>query len=333
MAPMDSIDFASFLEQYSFKDEWSIEHKESGMNNTTRMVTAGNERFVMRIYNNHKDSGIVALEHEILTWLQTKALPFQVPLPIHNRKGTTLTRIEDGTIASLFRFIEGERADADTERHVYLLGRAAGELTAALSGARPSRQPIYTPYYQLEETYAAMDEESFLLLSEQSKELFARRDSLTSLMNERRNLKPLSIRIGELPKQWIHGDLVFNNTLVRDEAMSGVLDFEFCTVDVRAMELAVTAVDMIRPGREDVLERIKLLFAGYSEVISLSNLEMELLPAMMKLRLLDVALHFAIRFQEGLDADEVLCGIIDQSAYGCKWVERHADELLHQLRA
>ncbi|MDQ0057983.1 phosphotransferase [Paenibacillus harenae] len=330
---MDSIDFASFLEQYSFKDEWRIEHKESGMNNTTRMVTAGNERFVMRIYNNHKDSGIVALEHEILDWLQTKALPFQVPLPIHNGNGTTLTRIEDGTIASLFRYIEGERTDAATERHVYLLGRAAGELSAALSDARPSRQPLYSPYYELEETYAAMDEESFINLSERSNELLARRESMTRLMNERRYLKPLSIRIAELPKQWIHGDLVFNNTLVRDGAMSGVLDFEFCTVDVRAMELAVTAVDMIRPDRGDLLDRIKLLFAGYSEVIRLSDREMELLPAMMKLRLLDVALHFAIRFKDGLDADEVLCGIIDQSVYGCEWVERHADGLLRQLRA
>ncbi|MGO4371855.1 phosphotransferase [Paenibacillus sp. 2TAB19] len=328
----DNIDFALFLDQYSFKDDWRIEHKESGMNNTTRMVTAGTERFVLRIYNNHKDIDIVALEHELLAWLNTKALPFQVPLPIRNKLGSTVTRAGDETIASLFRFIEGDRTDAEENHHVFLLGRAAGELTVALKDAQPSKPPIYSPYYLLEETYAAMDEESFISLSDRSDELIARRNRMIALMSERQKLKPLSERVAKLPKQWIHGDLVFNNTVVRNERISGVLDFEFCTVDVRAMELAVTAVDMIRPGREDILDRIKRLFAGYSEIIELSARELELLPAIMKLRLLDVALHFAIRFKDGLDADDVLCGIIDQSAYGCEWVELNCNELLHQLQ-
>lgn len=41
------------------------------------------------------------------------------------------------------------------------------------------------------------------------------------------------------PKQLIHGDLHYDNVLVDDEKVSGLLDFEFAAFDWRAMELAV----------------------------------------------------------------------------------------------
>jgi hypothetical protein len=39
--------------------------------------------------------------------------------------------------------------------------------------------------------------------------------------------------------QLIHGDLHYDNVMVVDDAVSGLLDFEFCAYDWRAMELAV----------------------------------------------------------------------------------------------
>ena len=41
------------------------------------------------------------------------------------------------------------------------------------------------------------------------------------------------------PKQLIHGDLHYDNVLVEADKVSGLLDFEFCAYDWRAMELAV----------------------------------------------------------------------------------------------
>lgn len=328
---MDSIDFTPFLQQYSFKQPWWVAQGESGMNNTTRMVEAGKERFVLRIYNNHKDTEVVKLEHELLQLLQKKALPFRVPRPVSNSAGETVTVSEDGTVASLFDYIEGERTDAGKRSHVSELGKAAGALTAALGEVKPIGKPLYSPYYLLEETYAAMDSGTFSSLSERSDALRARRDAVRGLLNVKAELVGPAKRIAELPRQWIHGDLVFNNTVMLNDAISGVLDFEFCTVDARAMELAVTAVDMIKPETDDTLDKMLALFAGYSDLVRLTRSEIELLPAMMKLRLLDVALHFAVRFVEGLDKEEVLCGIVDQSAYGCSWVDKHASELLAQL--
>ena len=37
----------------------------------------------------------------------------------------------------------------------------------------------------------------------------------------------------------IHGDMHYDNVLVYEEKVSGLLDFEFCAWDFRAMELAI----------------------------------------------------------------------------------------------
>ena len=46
-------------------------------------------------------------------------------------------------------------------------------------------------------------------------------------------------RIQGLPSQLIHGDLHYDNVLVNDGKVSGLLDFEFAMYDWRAMELAI----------------------------------------------------------------------------------------------
>jgi homoserine kinase type II len=70
-------------------------------------------------------------------------------------------------------------------------------------------------------------------------------------------------------------------------------------------------------------DKIKHLLQGYQDSNPLSVQELNHLPSLMKLRLLDVALHFAVRLREQLDSEDVLCKIIEQSAYGCKWINKH----------
>ncbi|WP_424768912.1 phosphotransferase [Paenibacillus sp. sgz302251] len=321
-----TINFSVFLDEYAFQAPYQIEHRESGMNNTTRMITAGADRFVLRVYNNHKDADIVRLEHEVLSELSSKSPPFRVPVPVRNKHDDTVCSAADGTLAALFYYIDGERTTAANNQHVFALGKTSGLLTRALSEIKPDRTPLYSPYYSLEDTYSAMEEMAFLALPEQCEGLAARRDSFILLQSERDKLKPECEIIAQLPKQWIHGDLVFNNTVSQGDEIVGVLDFEFTTVDVRAMELAVIAADLIKASDPEFPDKLKLLLNGYSEAFQLSEIELGKLPVLMKLRLLDVALHFALRYRDGLDRDDVLCGIIDQSAFGCKWINEHWED-------
>lgn len=319
----DTIDFTSYLNEYEFRYPCVVEHRESGMNNTTRMISSGNERFVLRIYNNHQNADIVRLEHEVLEELKKQALSFQVPAPIRNKRGDTVSIAQDGSLSSLFHYIEGERPSVSDPAHVYALGRTAAELSRALGSIRPARKPMYSPYYLLEDTYASMDGSAFLSMAERSEALAARRPCFEALQEERLKLEEESKQLALLPKQWIHGDLVFNNTVAQNEAIIGVLDFEFTTVDARAMELAVIVDDLIKQDDTAFHDKIKHLLQGYQELYPLSVQELKKLPSLMKLRLLDVALHFAVRLRDELDSEDVLCEIIDQSAFGCKWINEH----------
>ncbi|OBZ17365.1 phosphotransferase [Bacillus sp. FJAT-26390] len=316
----DSLDFTAYLKEYEIHELCEVENRESGMNNTTRMVTSGGQRFVLRIYNNHKDADIVRLEHEVLAELKRQEISFAVPVPVRNKQGDTVTIAKDGTLSSLFHYIEGDRPSVANTAHVYALGITAAELTKALGRIQPTRKPMYSPYYQLESTYATMDGAAFLAMADRSEQLAARRSSFIALNEERQRLSAECDQLARLPQQWIHGDLVFNNTVSQGDAIIGVLDFEFATVDVRAMELAVIIVDLIKPGDSSFHEQIKLLLQGYRSALSLSEQEDKQLSSLMKLRLLDVALHFAVRLRDQLDKEEVLCGIIDQSMFGCQWI-------------
>ncbi|CAM4434513.1 homoserine kinase type II [Paenibacillus endophyticus] len=322
----DDINFTVYLNEYHFPEPYEVNQRDSGMNNTTRVILSGNERYAFRIYNNHKDVEIVRLEQEVLSALAQQSLPFQIPVPVRNKRGDTLSIAEDGTLSALFHYIDGDRPTASNPEHVYALGQIAALLANALESIKPDRLPLYSPYYELEYTYAAMDEAAFLSMADRSDALRARSINFEYLQRERNLLKEVCVELEGWPKQWIHGDLVFNNTVSRENAIIGVLDFEFATMDVRAMELAVIIVDLLKPEDAELKMKIQLLVNGYKSICPLTAEELQLLPRLMKLRLLDVALHFAVRFRDQLDKDDVLCQIVDQSAFGCKWITENWED-------
>ncbi|WP_171056045.1 phosphotransferase [Paenibacillus sinopodophylli] len=323
---MNSIDFTAYLNAYLLAEPYEVEQRESGMNNTTRIITSRNERYVLRIYNNHKDADIVRLEQEVLSALQQEELPFRIPVPILNKNGDTLSISEDGTLSALFHYIEGDRPEVTIPAHVHALGETAALLTSSLREIQPIRKPLYSPYYELNKTYASMDVQAFLAIASRSVALAARQSSFEMLQRERDGLAEICAELASWPMQWIHGDLVFNNTVSRGDAIIGVLDFEFATMDVRVMELAVIVVDLLKPNDGELSAKIKLLLKGYLNKGELTDLELQYLPACMKLRLIDVALHFAVRLNEGLDQEEVLCQIVEQSAFGCEWINEHWED-------
>lgn len=299
---------------------------DSGMNNITRMFLCGGDRYVLRVYNNYGNAAAVELEHELLLRLAGGAadkLPFRTPLPVRNRSGATFSALPDGRLAAVFRYIDGERPSPGRPEHAAALGEAAGTLVKALGSVRLASRPQYSPYYELAKTYAAMSKPLFLSLSDRSAVLADKRDALARIQREREHAERLSGELAKLPRQWIHGDLVFNNSLCAGDRIVGVLDFEFVTIDCRAMELAVIAVDLLKPSLPQAEASIAAAAEGFGRSAALTKEERELLPALMKLRLLDVALHFAVRHTEGLDPDEVLAGILEGTMYGLDWLERN----------
>lgn len=296
----------------------------SGMNNTTRIVNCGDHKYVLRLYNNHGDMNTVKLEHDVLKALSGTELGFRVPEPIANIDGDTVTVLPDGKLAYLFHYIEGERPDPAHMAHIRALGQATGVISSALNGINYASEPQYSPYYELGSTYSSMDKRMFEELAGRDAVLRDLALQFQYLQDQREQALALCERVAALPRQWIHGDICCGNALSGGDRITGILDFEFVTIDSRAMELAVMMVDLLKKDLAANSEnRLMVAATAFQEVVKLTSEERKLLPALMKLRLLDITLHFAVRYRDGLDGPEVLAGIVDSCAYGCEWITNH----------
>ncbi|SFF10453.1 homoserine kinase type II [Paenibacillus catalpae] len=329
---MKENEIAALIDQYAFNADWTIVPGDSGMNNTTRMIKAGDERFVLRVYNNHRDSDIVALEHHVLSALNKQQPGFRVPVPVANRTGDTISRTYDGLLAAMCRYIPGERPSPERKEHILSLGAIAAKLSAALRDLTISQKPIYDPYYKLEETYSTLIHEELPGIMQSSEKFILQADKAAAIEDQLKILSGKMKGLWELPHQWIHGDLNFSNTVANGDDIIGVLDFEFCTVDVRAMELVVVLIDFFKGEDAVIWERIQLFCEGYGRFGKLAPVEVEALPLLIKLRALDVFLHFINRWKEGLDEAEIAAGFIDQTYRICEWVDRNEGQLLTLFR-
>ncbi|QHT61637.1 phosphotransferase [Paenibacillus lycopersici] len=327
--------YSAIVSRYRLAEPVRIEREESGMNNTTRMIYAGAERYVLRVYENHNDRAIVSLEHAILRALGGSGLSFHVPAPVRNAAQDTVTEAPDGKLAAIFGYIGGERPTASSPSHIEGLGRAAGELTRKLGSleALAKLKAVYQPYYEFEDIHAAMDEAAIRTLSAKLQLTPGRCGQVEALLDVKHRLTALIDRFKKLPRQWIHGDIVFANALASGEAIVGLLDFEFCTIDARAMELAVICAEF--PCEDDALslERISLLCKGYGSRSRLDRDEIALLPDLIQLRMIDVWLHFAGRLADGLDREDVWVQQIERVSFVCGWVERNRPRLPAVLEA
>ncbi len=169
----------------------------------------------------------------------------------------------------------------------YSFGEAAGELSRVLATFKLELTPVYRPYYALQQSYPLCNRETVQGIYEEIT------DSLHALE--------------ELPHQLVHGDLNASNLLVKDSdhrLVTALLDFEFCTLDVRVMEPAVILSGFL--GQPEETTAVRDFCRGFSRQVYLSHNEIDALPVLMRLRKVDVFLHFLSRFLEGTDQSHVL---------------------------
>lgn len=299
---------------YRYPQEYIGEAQQgaSGWNNTTYFIEGAPHRSVLRIYETHRDIEKIRFEHAVLQSLKQVNTSFCVPLPIRTIANETIVRLEDGSgrYASMFEYIEGRRSEGDGARAAYSFGEAAGELLIALAEVEPGLQPAYRPYYELSQSYPACSLDVVLEFCNHPPEPFKDlQESLSELAQAYLDMLQKLDGLEQLPQQLIHGDLNYSNLLVDtyDPArVTALLDFEFCTKDVRAMEPAVIISGLLGQGERENREAVRLFCQGFGGRIRLGMEEIEAIPVLMRLRQIDVFLHFLSRFINGTDGPQVL---------------------------
>lgn len=287
-----------------------IKEGASGWNNTTRYIENKGRNCVLRIYETHRDREKIAFEHELLDRLQEVSLSFQTPIPVRTQDGESIIRMEDGSnrFACLFEYIEGVRPKDGSFQAALSFGQAAAELVQALATVKTNLTPVYRPYYELPQSYPDCNYETVLSFCEQPPEMFrSQQDALLILGKAYDEICDCLEDLANLPKQLVHGDLNPSNLLVDEEHpddITALLDFEFCTWDVRAMEPAVVISDLL--GYAGKRESVRQFCEGFGSLLRLKTEEIANIPNLIRLRKVDVFLHFLSRYLKGTDGPEVL---------------------------
>jgi homoserine kinase type II len=299
----------------------TLERVPHGQNNDTYLVTADEGEFVLRVYRNTAGAARVRDEHDLLGALALQELPFAVPAPQRTTEGDTLAVVEspDGPrLAALFARIPGEPA-AMVLRDARLAARALAQVDLALARLdRPVRAPagIRDVHPLVLDPIAALDE---LDLGE--------RYRVARAILERADESHTAL-VASLPRQIIHGDFAFLNVLIHDGAVSGMLDFEFASADMRAADLAcalyVTTVRSSGPERWPLLEA---LAAGYRRSIPLDAAEAAAIPELMRRRSAFGIVHWIGRHRQGIASRQEPIDRIDRGAALATWLDENAMRL------
>ncbi len=300
--------------------EWNgtLQKRTGGWNNTTYFVKGGRRSGVLRVYDTHRDRDKIEFEHAVLQALSMHSLSFRVPMPIRTVTGETLAQLEkeSGKYVCLFDYIEGKSPLEQESCFAYSFGEVTGELSAVLATFNLDMAPVYRPYYALQQSYPLCNQEIVREICLHPPEpLKTLHDELRWIGKVYDEITDSLHALEELPHQLVHGDLNASNLLVKDNDHSQVaalLDFEFCTLDVRVMEPAVILSGLL--GQPEETRAVRDFCRGFSRRVHLSQTEIDALPVLMQLRKVDVFLHFLSRFLEGTDQPHVLQEQVKQIA-------------------
>lgn len=296
----------------------AIDRAPHGFNNHSYFVDAREGKFVLRVYRNTADVGRVHAEHELLGALALQELPFAIPTPWPTRDGETVAVLEapDGPrLATLFTRIPGAPADM-TPAHARLAGRALAQVDLALGRLdRPVRAPatIRDVHPLVDDPIEALDD---LDLGE--------RHAIARGLLERVDETHAALSAG-LPWQIVHGDFAYLNVLIDGSAVTGFLDFEFASADMRAADLAtalyVTTVRSAEPERWPLLEA---LVAGYRRGIPLDPAEAAAVPDLMRRRSAFGLVHWIGRVRQGIASRQEPIDRIDRGTMLARWLDVNA---------
>jgi len=293
---------------------------------------------VLRVYNNGNDDAKVAYEHAVLGQLRlhADALPFALPdaLPaLTSPTTTTYVKLSTGACAALFKPIPGTLPGNSCVRAI---GRASGELNAALArvnlAAIPSTSPNF-PYHDLYKVHHAIHRDAFFATMRSAAldpwRPFA--DKVCAWVEEIEGKIDAWRTSSTLPTQLIHGDLHYDNVLVEGERITGLLDFEFSAMDWRAMELAICLSKYA--GEAGPMAYLQPFIEGYAEhAVRLTADEVAAVPSLIILRILSNVVYFVGRALAKEDELSTLTKRIETYCKRVDWLTANADALVAIMR-
>lgn len=114
------------------------------------------------------------------------------------------------------------------------------------------------------------------------------------------------------------------------DSVSGLLDFEFCANDWRAMELAVALSKYV--GEDEPLPLIRDFVTGYAQKGELTSAEISIIPDLINLRIFSNVVYFTGRAMAGEDSLESLTSRAGSYAKRVRWVNANRQAVVDTIQ-
>jgi homoserine kinase type II len=268
-------------------------------------------------------------EHEVLDKLRDKKLSFKIPTSILSLESKeSSVELSNGAKASLFELIPGELPKLTRVKQI---GEASGELSKVLGELSPMTLPCPTlPYYDLYKVHHAVSRRLFFkeVASPAFDECRVPTEYLVAAIVDMEG-KLKAYQEKSLPKQLIHGDLHYDNILCDGDNVSGLLDFEFCALDWRAMEIAICLSKYA--GEKEAMEYFDLFVSGFAKNGLLTEDEIQSIPDLINLRILSNVVYFVGRKLGNEDTIDALTSRAAIYAGRVKWIKDNSAAIVTMI--
>ena len=305
---MASVDWVALERAWPQTGAWQStpEPLAGGTNNLMYRVRAATGLYVLRLSDTRVNLGRLHFEHDVMAQLDTLGLPFALPILLRTVDGGLAARFaaeKQGVErwATLTPLIVGVYPVRENLAQATGAGEALGLLDAALVRVRLTRPDDAIDWRStgdlahchplVPDPRAALGE--LPMSPEQVGRLVSDYD---------RVMQAVPALYGALPRQLCQEDYGPGNVLMIGERVTGVLDWEFCALDLRVMDLVVALtwwpVEQFGSGEEwPILEALLL---GYARRVMLEPAEIAAIPMVFRLRSYTSLIHRLGRYRQGL---------------------------------
>jgi homoserine kinase type II len=305
----------------------------AGLNNLSGLVDTPAGSYFIRVYQNTGDNARIRYEHALLLRLQHVGLSFAVPRPLATREGETFVvtaEDRDKVVAALFPVIPGRHPEPGNVARAAACGEALGELDNALACTEVDlRLPTPGMFGELCRVSPLVPDP--LMMVEELPLSTEERHRLRALFEDLLAFTP--DLYGRLPRQIIHSNLFRGNVLMLGDRVSGVLDFEFASPDLRAMDLAVGLCAFGVPAREtgDEWPLIEAFAGGYRRRVALAREEVGALPTLLRLREATALIHWVGQLRRGLTTEDDIARRAEDMLGLDDWLRSQGEELIRRV--
>lgn len=304
-----------------------------GLTNFTQIITMNNEKYVARIYDRHSKS-IERLKFEIdlITHLENSELPYKLPAFLTTKSGNKFVELSNGQLGSINVYIEGIVPELTAPSLIEEYGRTVGQLMLAMEKYRSNALEHDIKFYNVYELHSLCNESSVRAFIDQPP-FEVDRTQLSGFIQLLEEIASNKFDIEQLPHQIIHHDLLIFNLLIDSESrkISGVLDFDFASYDIRALELAICLNHMLQLN-DHSLAKVELFLKQYSAYITLTEEELNWVPFLMQMYYAALLCIYIGQFYSGRNVTQYFQFILDQLASRSLWLEHNKAALIALLK-